>query len=56
MGFSIIWHMWLPCLFGFVGIIVTVILRTFNTDIDYYVKAEEVEKIENKHLEEKRSA
>ena len=52
MGFAIIWHMWLACIVGFIGIFVTVILRTFNTDIDYYVPAKEVQGIETAHLKE----
>lgn len=46
-GFGMVWHiMWMIAL-GLLGIGVTVARRSFNTDIDYYVKAEEVERIEN---------
>jgi cytochrome o ubiquinol oxidase subunit 1 len=49
-GFAMIWHIhWLAAL-GFIGIIATVIARTFNTDVDYYVKAEEVERTETELL------
>lgn len=55
MGFAIIWHMWLACIVGFIGIFVTVILRTFNTDVDYYIPASEIEAIEIAHLKEAES-
>lgn len=49
-GFAMIWHIhWLAVL-GFIGIIASVVARTFNTDIDYYVKAEEVERTETELL------
>lgn len=51
-GFAVIWHMWLVAGFAFIGIIITTILRTFNTDVDYYVKADEVREIEMAHLKE----
>jgi cytochrome o ubiquinol oxidase subunit 1 len=46
-GFAIIWHITWLLILGLIGIVATVIARTFNHDIDYYVKASEVEKIEN---------
>ena len=54
-GFSLIWHMWIPLVFGFIAMVVTVIVRTFDTDVDYYVPAAEVEKIETAHFKEARS-
>lgn len=45
-GFGLVWHITWMIIAGLVGMILTVIARSFNTDIDYYVKAEEVEKIE----------
>ncbi len=45
-GFAMVWHITWLIVLGIIGIFATVIARTFNTDIDYYVKAEEVEKIE----------
>jgi cytochrome o ubiquinol oxidase subunit 1 len=45
-GFGMVWHIiWMIGL-GLIGIVATVIARTFNMDIDYYLKADEVEKIE----------
>ncbi|ACJ18333.1 cytochrome o ubiquinol oxidase subunit I [Coxiella burnetii] len=51
-GFAVVWHMWIPAIIGIVGVIVTVIARTFSKDIDYYVKAETVKQIELQHYEE----
>lgn len=51
-GFAIIWHMWIPGIVGFVGMLLTLISRTFMTDIDYYIPAETVKKTELAHLEE----
>jgi cytochrome o ubiquinol oxidase subunit 1 len=48
-GFAIIWHiMWLIAV-GILGIFATVIARTFSKDIDYYLKAAEVQKIESQY-------
>ncbi len=47
-GFGLIWHMfWLAAITG-IAMIVAVISRLADKDTDYYVKAEEVEKIENR--------
>ena len=53
--FSLIWHMLIPGILGFIGIIATVIVRTCNTDVDYYVPAQEVHDIEMAHMKEARS-
>ncbi len=45
-GFAMVWNMWLIGAVSFLGIIVSVIARSFNTSTDYYIKAEEVERIE----------
>ena len=36
--------------------IVTWIAKSFDTDVDYYVKVPEIETIENKHYEELKKA
>ncbi|MEM5420598.1 cytochrome o ubiquinol oxidase subunit I [Paraburkholderia sp. BR14263] len=46
-GFAIVWHMWLFAAAGLIGMIVTFIARTYNQDVDYWVPAAEVERIEN---------
>jgi cytochrome o ubiquinol oxidase subunit I len=50
--FALVWHMLLPGIVGAVGIFATVIWRSFDTDVDYYVTAAEVKKIEEAHLKE----
>ena len=54
-GFAMIWHMWLPALFAIVAIIITIFVKSCNLDTDYYVKAAEVEAIENEHFAEYKS-
>ncbi|HKR45477.1 MAG TPA: cbb3-type cytochrome c oxidase subunit I, partial [Paraburkholderia sp.] len=46
-GFAIVWHMWPFVAVGLIGMIVTFIVRTYNQDVDYWVPAAEVERIEN---------
>ncbi|MCP3716684.1 cytochrome o ubiquinol oxidase subunit I [Paraburkholderia sp. CNPSo 3281] len=46
-GFAIVWHMWLFAAVGLIGMIATFIVRTYNQDVDYWVPAAEVERIEN---------
>lgn len=46
-GFGMIWHIdWLIAA-GLLGIVATVVARTYNTDVDYYLKAADVEKMES---------
>lgn len=52
LGFALIWHMLIPGIIGFVGMIVTAIARTFSTDVDYYVKADVVRQTELAHVKE----
>ncbi|KAB7764637.1 cytochrome o ubiquinol oxidase subunit I [Xanthomonas maliensis] len=47
LGFGLIWHIWWLAIVGLVGMIGSFIARTFDDDIDYWVPAEEVERIEN---------
>ena len=48
--FALIWHIWWLAAGSFVATIVTLIVRSYNEDTDYYVPAEEVKRIENAHL------
>jgi len=50
MGFALTWHIWWLALVGLVGMIGSFIARTFDNDIDYYVPAAEVERIENERF------
>ncbi|MFB9867058.1 cytochrome o ubiquinol oxidase subunit I [Vreelandella sulfidaeris] len=48
-GFAMIWHIWWLAGVGAVGMLVSFLMRVFNDDIDYYVPAAEVERIERAH-------
>jgi cytochrome o ubiquinol oxidase subunit 1 len=45
--FALIWHMWLFAAIGLAGMIGTFIVRTYDQDVDYYVPAAEVARIES---------
>jgi len=47
-GFAMVWHMWLFALIGMLGIIVCVILRTFDEHTEYVLTAAEVERLEKR--------
>lgn len=49
-GFALIWHIWWLAIVGLAALVVTLIARSFDNDIDYYVPAAEVERIENLHI------
>ncbi len=52
IGFGFVWEMiWLVVVSG-IGILVILIARTFDEDIEYTIPAEEVEKMENARAEE----
>ncbi|ACC74891.1 cytochrome o ubiquinol oxidase subunit I [Paraburkholderia phymatum] len=54
-GFAMVWHMWLFAVAGLIGMIATFIARSYDQDVDYYVSAAEVERIENARFELLRS-
>lgn len=51
-GFAMIWDMWWLAIVGFLGMIVTWIVHSFNDDVDYYVQVDEIERIENQHFDQ----
>jgi len=53
LGFALVWHMWIPGVVGFLGMVATMIAKTFDTDTDYYVNADTVRKTEIEHVREK---
>lgn len=55
-GFAIIWHIWWMAIAGFVGMIITWIVHSFNRDVDYYVPVKQIEEIENQHFDNIRKA
>lgn len=54
LGFALVWHMWIPGIIAFAGVITVMIARTFSNDIDYYVSAETVAETEREHHREMR--
>ncbi|MFT8210679.1 MAG: cytochrome o ubiquinol oxidase subunit I [Symbiopectobacterium sp.] len=50
-GFAMIWHIWWMVIVGFVGMIATWIVHSFNRDVDYYVPVKQIEEIENQHFD-----
>ncbi|CAM3775913.1 cytochrome o ubiquinol oxidase subunit I [Bordetella tumulicola] len=50
MTFALVWHIWWLAIVGFVGMIGSFIVRAYDRDVDYYVPAKEVERIESAHL------
>lgn len=50
-GFAMIWHIWWMSIAGFVGMIATWIIHSFNDDVDYYVQVDEIERIEGQHFD-----
>jgi len=45
-GFGMVWHITWLIFAGLIGVAATIIIRSFNQDVDYYLKADEVERIE----------
>lgn len=52
LGFALVWHMLIPIILSFVGILATVIIKSFSTDTDYYIDAETVRKTELAYFRE----
>ncbi|VCU69650.1 Cytochrome bo(3) ubiquinol oxidase subunit 1 [Pigmentiphaga humi] len=51
LSFALVWHIWWLAGAGLVGMIAGFIARAYDRDVDYYVKADEVTRIENAHHE-----
>ena len=49
LGFGLTWHIWWMAALGLVGAIVTLIIRTMDNDVDYYVQVDEIERIESEN-------
>ncbi len=45
-AFALVWHMWIVAAAGLVAMIVAFLVRTYDQDVDYYVPAAEVARIE----------
>ena len=51
-GFAMIWHMWIPAVLSIIGIMATIVGKSFFLNTDYYLPAAEVEAIEHDHYTE----
>ena len=51
-GFAIIWHIWWLVAASTLGMLITLVMRCFDDDVDYYVPAEEVRRIEDQHSQD----
>jgi cytochrome o ubiquinol oxidase subunit I len=49
VGFGLIWHMWWMAIVGVVGVVVCVIVRCSNDNVEYEVSAEEIEKLDKQY-------
>ena len=50
MGFALIWHIWWLVVVTFIAAIISFIRSSFTKEVDYYVPAAEVERIENERF------
>ncbi len=53
LGFALVWHIWWLAAVGALGVVISFLARVFNDDIDYYVPAAEVARIEREHQQRK---
>lgn len=51
-GFAMVWHIWWLAAVGVLGMIGTVLRRSFDYSIDYFVKAKEVKAVESKYTKQ----
>ena len=49
LGFAMTWHIWWLAIVSFIGAIATWIARSFDNDTDYYIPADTVQLIEERH-------
>jgi cytochrome o ubiquinol oxidase subunit 1 len=46
MGFALVWHIWWMAPLGLLGIVLSIIVHSFNENRAYYVPAEDIARIE----------
>ncbi|MDR3449137.1 MAG: cytochrome o ubiquinol oxidase subunit I [Alphaproteobacteria bacterium] len=49
LGFALIWHIWWLAAVSLIGAFVSLLVRMFDQDVDYYVPAAEIALIEQQH-------
>ena len=50
LGFALVWHIWWMAALGLAGMVGSFLVRVYDRDIDYWVPAAEVERIERARL------
>jgi len=50
LGFGVIWHIWWLAGLGLLGMVGSLIARSYDFDTDYYVPVKDIERIENEHF------
>ncbi|BAT20026.1 cytochrome o ubiquinol oxidase subunit I [Asaia bogorensis] len=50
LGFAAIWYIWWLAALALIGVFATVILRSFNNDVDYYVPVSEIERDQENYV------
>jgi len=55
-GFGMVWHIYWMIGMGLIGIVATIMARTFNKNIDYYVTSEEIMKTERERAGRQKSS
>ncbi len=55
-SFAMVWHIWWMAVFGLLGIIVTWIAKSFDEDTGYYVKSDDIKRIESQYHEQMKKA
>ena len=48
-SFAMVWHIWWLAILGLGSVIVSLLIRSFDYNTDYYITASEVEATENKY-------
>lgn len=49
-GFGMVWHIYWMIALGLVGVIATIIARAFNQNTDYYLKSDEIMRLEKERV------
>jgi cytochrome o ubiquinol oxidase subunit 1 len=49
IGFGLIWHMWWLATVGLLGVIICVIVRCSNDNVEYELSAAELEKLDKQY-------
>jgi len=52
LGFALIWYIWWLAALSFIGLIAAAIIHTFNYNRDYYIRAEDVARLEDQRTEQ----